>query len=194
MPTAGGARRLLAFAVDYGVIAVYMALLTLVSLAAQRAAGWELRPPTTPIDRLLGHALGFTTLTLPVILYFAFLEGSPAGATLGKRVLGLRVVGGDDSRITLGRALVRAGVKFLPWELAHAALWQTPGWPTEPQPAAGHWAGFGLALALAAWYVADLFVGSRRPLYDRVARTRVVVGRRRHGPSPPSEDCDAGPA
>jgi uncharacterized RDD family membrane protein YckC len=191
MPTAGGARRLLAFAVDYGVIAGYIALLTFVSLTAQRATGWELRPPSTPNDRLLGHALGFATLTAPVILYFAFSEASRAGATLGKRALRLRVVGEDDGRVSLGRALVRAGVKFLPWELAHATLWQTPGWPTDPQPGAAQWMGFGLSLALAAWYLAAIFIGTQRPLYDLLARTRVVTSRRHQPPLTPAGDDDA---
>jgi uncharacterized RDD family membrane protein YckC len=109
-------------------------------------------------------------LTLPVTLYFA----APSGATLGKRALGLRVVTERGDRVSFGRALLRAGVKFVPWEIAHTALWHTPGWPTAARPAARHWAGYGLSLAVAGWYVAALFYGSRRPPHDRRARTRVA--------------------
>ncbi|MGN6359584.1 MAG: RDD family protein, partial [Thermomicrobiales bacterium] len=130
--------------------------------------------PATPRQRERLHALGFVSLTLPVMLYFAAQEAAPAGATLGKRALGLRVVTALGDRVSFGRALLRAGVKFLPWEIAHTALWHTPVWPANARPAARHWAGYGLALTLAGWYVGALFTGSRRPLYDRLAGTQVV--------------------
>lgn len=40
--------------------------------------------------------------------YFTYLEGSPSGQTVGKRVIGIRVVDFNTSgRIDMGRALVR---------------------------------------------------------------------------------------
>ncbi len=58
-------------------------------------------------------------------LYFALMECSARQATLGKRVLGLRVVtveGGQPSRV---RCLARATVKLLPWELGESQDPQT---------------------------------------------------------------------
>jgi uncharacterized RDD family membrane protein YckC len=172
-------RRLAAFGVDYLLIAGYIALLTAVGVGLLRLRGEPPAGPGTLRARLLGHAVAFVTLTLPVALYFALWEASPWQATPGKRGLGLRVVlvsGGR--RVPFGRALLRAAVKLAPWELAHTALWHTPGWPVRPEPTAATAAGSGAALLLAAWYVLGLFGGARRPPYDHAAGTRVV------GPGP----------
>lgn len=65
---------------------------------------------------------GFDTVTITTgfvglvvaWLYFAFQESSEAGATLGKRILGLRVVRGiDGSRLTFARATGRFLAKFV---------------------------------------------------------------------------------
>ncbi|MGN6701329.1 MAG: RDD family protein [Thermomicrobiales bacterium] len=176
VPSAG--RRLLAFGLDYLVFAGYIAVLTRVGFAARRLVRRPIGSPTTERQRTRLHALGFVSLTLPVTLYFAAQEAASAGATLGKRALGLRVVTEHSGgRVSFGRALLRAGVKFLPWEIAHTALWHTPGWPANARPAARHWAGYGLALTLAGWYMGALFTGSRRPLSDRLAGTQVVLVR-----------------
>ncbi len=80
---------ILAFAVDYLAIAVYIMALSGISLVLsltpfrEEFAGlW-----TSPLS---GQLTAFLMLTLPVVLYFALLEGSRRGATLGKRMLGLR--------------------------------------------------------------------------------------------------------
>ncbi|HEX5506663.1 MAG TPA: RDD family protein [Thermomicrobiales bacterium] len=167
-------RRLLAFGVDYLVIAAYGGLLAGVGFGARRLLGRGFAMPATPRARLVGHAVAFAALTVPVVLYFAWWEASAGGGTPGKRALGLRVVAEAGGRVPLGRALARAAVKFAPWELAHTALWDTPGWPVDPRPTGRDWAGYGLSLALSGWYVVALFVGSRRTPYDRVSGTRVV--------------------
>jgi len=79
------------------------------------------------------------------------------------------VVGETGDRVSTSRAVVRAAVKLAPWELAHTALWSTPGWPVQPAPAPPNVAGYGLSLALAGWYALTLFVGSRHAPYDRAA-------------------------
>lgn len=70
-----------------------------------------------------GQLLGVVSLTLPVVSYFAFSEWL-AGATLGKHLLSLRVAELSGNRLTLPRSLVRSGVKFLPWEISHTALYR----------------------------------------------------------------------
>jgi uncharacterized RDD family membrane protein YckC len=172
-------RRLAAFGLDYLLIAGYLALLTAVGVGLLQRRGRPPAGPGTLRARLVGHAVGFVTLTLPVALYFALWEASPWQATPGKRGLGLRVVlvvGGR--RVPYSRTLLRAAVKLVPWELAHTALWHTPGWPVRPEPTAVTALGSGAALFLAAWYVLCLFAGARRPPYDRAAGARVV------GPGP----------
>ena len=171
---APGWRRLLAFGVDYLVIAAYGGLLAGVSFGVRRVLRVPFAMPATPRARLVGHAVAFATLTAPVALYFTWWEASARGATPGKRALRLRVTTEAGGRVPFGRALARAAVKFGPWELAHTALWDTPGWPVDPRPTGRDWAGYGLSLALSGWYVAALFVGSRRTPYDRLSGTRVV--------------------
>ncbi|MFN8637540.1 MAG: RDD family protein [Chloroflexota bacterium] len=170
---ASGARRLAAFAVDYAAIAAYLALLTVVGIAV-RTALRQSAPPTTASAKLRGHALSFLGLTLPVWLYFALTEASSQQATPGKRLLGLRVVTREGRRLSYGRSLLRTALKLAPWELAHTAIWHTPGQPFVSAPGAWNVAGYGASLAVAGWYLAALFLGDRRTPYDRAAGSSVV--------------------
>lgn len=106
--------RLLAFALEYLLIAAYATLLAAVTFAAaasplRRSLAVRLATPTSR------DAVAFMTIVLPVILYFALQEGSARQGTWGKRRLGLRVTALDGGPLPMPRALVRAFVKFLPW-------------------------------------------------------------------------------
>ena len=110
------------------------------------------------------------------MLYFAVSEASQWQGTLGKRALKLRVAAHSaGGRLSFRRTLLRAALKFAPWELAHTVLWRVEGWPLEsPQPTTVHWLGFAVSLLWAGWYLLSLFVGSQRTLYDRAAASVVV--------------------
>lgn len=164
---ATGWRRVAAYLIDYLVIAAYIALLTSASQRLDFALSG---------NPALGQLVAFVALTLPVVLYFAVSESSPWQGTLGKRALKLQVTAhGAGGRLPLRRTLLRAALKFAPWELAHTVLWRVEGWPLEsPQPTPLHWLGFALSLLWAGWYLVSLFGGSRRPLYDRAAASLVV--------------------
>ncbi len=163
-------RRLAAVGVDYAVVAVYLAVVTI--------AGWGLRQVSPAVvetvfsNSATGELAGFALLTLPVSAYFVLSEAARGGATLGKRRLGLRVVTDGGLGIGIGRSVVRTAVKFLPWELSHAAIWQFA------------FAGSGGSLAGtlllgAAWLlvagtiVLTLVDRGHRALHDRVAGTQV---------------------
>src|SRR5690606_30211571 len=107
-----GVRRVAAFAVDYAVIAAYIAVLTAVGFAARGALGAGEGVPEGAAARAAGHALSFVTLTVPVALYFALSEASRRQATVGKRALRLRVVTRSGRRLSLRRSLVRTAVKL----------------------------------------------------------------------------------
>jgi uncharacterized RDD family membrane protein YckC len=121
-----------AFALDYLVIAAYLLVLG-GAFAVLRIVLPEMSAALlgSPIS---GQVTGFLVLTLPVTLYFAFSEASDHQGTVGKRRLGLRVVGIDGHRISLPRSVARSGAKFAPWELAHACIGRacSPG-RTRPQ-------------------------------------------------------------
>lgn len=176
--------RVLAFALDYLLIAAYAITLAAVTFAA---AASPLRSSlavllATPASR---DAVAFVTIVLPVSLYFALQEGSARQTTWGKRRLGLRVAGSDGGQLSLGRALVRSAAKFLPWQIAHTCLFHIPGWPLAPAaPPAWVLAGFGLVWLLVIGYLALLgFSRSHRTPYDRLAGSAVLIRGQQTGQS-----------
>jgi hypothetical protein len=128
----------------------------------------------TPASR---DAAVFVTIVLPVILYFALQEGLARRGTWGKRKLGLRVTALGGGQLPLARALVRAIVKLLPWQIAHTCLFHVPGWPLAPgAPPPWVIVGFGLVWLLAISYLAPLaFSKSHRTPYDRLAGSEVLM-------------------
>jgi uncharacterized RDD family membrane protein YckC len=162
-------RRVAAWLLDYLILAAYLVVLTAGSLGL-------LASPlhvafTDALSRPLTAELGgFLLLTLPVVLYFALLEASPWRATIGKRTLGVIVTSLDGERLPVARALVREAIRFLPWEISHALVWQvvlTQGGRSFPPWIA---VGFGLVYLLVITYLVTLFIGStHRTLYDRLA-------------------------
>jgi uncharacterized RDD family membrane protein YckC len=162
-----GLRRVSAWLIDYFLLAIYMGILLFVVFVV---TGGRLEIPgvATPGARQL---LGAATLTIPVLLYFALFEASSRQGTIGKQATRLRVVGRDHERIGLSRSLVRSALKFTPWEIAHTAIHRIPMSGDIPWPV---WAGLVVSMLLALVYLAALFTGHGRTLYDVVAGTRVV--------------------
>ncbi len=169
--------RLLAFALDYLLIAAYATALAAVTFAAATGPLRSILAVllATPASR---DAVAFVTIVLPVILYFALQEGSARQGTWGKRRLGLRVTALDGGQLPLGRALLRSTAKFLPWQIAHTCLFHFPGWPLAPAaPPAWVTAGFVLVWLLVAGYLAMLGLSkSHRAPYDRLAGSAVLFG------------------
>jgi uncharacterized RDD family membrane protein YckC len=170
-------RRVAAWMLDYVVIAAYLVLLTAASigiLASPLALAFNaaLRQPTT------AELVGFLVLTTPVVLYFAVLEASAWQATLGKRALGIIVTGPAGARLTVWRAVVREGVRFLPWELSHALLWRLALSPARNSFPAWAAVGFAVVDVLVFAYLVTLFFGSQhRTVYDRLAGSWVIRNR-----------------
>ena len=171
---AGLSLRLRAFLWDYPILAAYLALVVGAGAAFQ---AW--------LPHVAHHVFGsagsgqfhaFLVVTLPIGLYFALFERSRWQATPGKRRMRLRVEveGRDRPRLGLARSLGRTALKLLPWELAHACIWQVRFAPPEAQALVS--AGFVLVWVLVganAWSL--LADPARRTLYDRVLGTRVVT-------------------
>ncbi|MGF1462027.1 MAG: RDD family protein [Maricaulaceae bacterium] len=163
-------RRVSAFFVDYIVIAIYIGALTAVSvfLGAHQA---EFKSGSEA--KILWHVVSFVSLTVPVWGYFTLLEGGP-GQTLGKRLLRVRVVSLEGGALGRGRAGLRNLMRFLPWELAHTAIWHQPGRPfLDPFPGINLLL-CGLSLLAAMILAGSLVLKDNRSLYDRASRSRVV--------------------
>jgi uncharacterized RDD family membrane protein YckC len=161
-----------AAAVDYGLVGVYIGLLTL-ARASARAAGLLPEQPSTQSGRWAAQLVAMGLLTAPVTLWLAGWEAAPRGATPGKRLLRLRVTTADGDFVALGRSLLRSVLKVaLPWELAHTAVWRLLVWPGDPEDRVSL-VLLLLANGIAVVYLAALFVGSGRTPYDRIAGTVV---------------------
>jgi uncharacterized RDD family membrane protein YckC len=174
-----GWRRVAAFGVDYGFIAVYLGFLTVVGVLG-RAVGVLPTEISTPTGRVVAQLVVFAVLTLPVTAWFAGWEATPRGATPGKRLLGLRVLTTSGQRVALPRSLLRTALKItIPWELAHTAVWNLLVWPGDSS-ATVDMLLLGMANVAIAVYVVLLFVGSRRTPYDRATGTFVTEFRSRH--------------
>ncbi len=166
--------RLLAFLVDYGVMVLFVAVVSGAGFAIRAQLGMTPSAPTTFQQKLLGQALVFATVILPIMLYFAVSESSRWQATIGKRVLRLQVTDDHGGRPPLLRTLLRAVVKFAPWELAHTGIWHVPGTPFVSEPAAFSYGIWITALLLALWWFASIWLGDGRTPYDRIAGTVVT--------------------
>lgn len=158
-------RRIAAFMVDWLVLAVYAAgLFMLVS---------PLVAPLFADSPFTAELVGFVLLTLPMVLYFSLMEASSWQATIGKRVLRLRVAQSQNGRrLKYPRSLLRSVVKFLSWELAHFAVWNVFVFTDSPAQAAGIGA-LALSYLLIFAYGISLFVKSGRTPYDLAAKSIV---------------------
>ena len=168
---ASAVRRIAGYSLDYLVIVAYACALFGFSIALFREV------PVRPSSPLVGQLIGFVTLTAPVVLYFAFCEASAWQGTIGKRLLRLRVTDLAGRRATQRRTLLRAGVKFLPWEIAHTCVHQIVYLSqVDPDRGIPVWVQLALvmSLVLPGWYVGSMFIGSRRTPYDRISGTVVV--------------------
>jgi len=162
----GLCRRVIAFAYDYLVILAYILVLTMTSLLV-----FWLRPAlrvTIFSGATRADLFAFFFLVLPVILYGAICESSAAQATWGKRRARLRVIDTHGRRVSLWRALLRNGVKYLPWQIAHTSIYQVNAYPQLAS--AGLWLSLGLALV----YILVLaLTKTHRAPYDWLAGTQV---------------------
>jgi uncharacterized RDD family membrane protein YckC len=174
----GFGRRLLALLVDYALIVGYLAVLVLAALLLVRITGTFM--DWLAFGTVVAELLGFVLLVLPVGIYLYAGEASARQATVGKRVLGLRVVlqasGGRPGR---ARILVRTVVKLIPWEFAHFFVWQaaaSAGLAVFPR-----WIAIGITVANLlpiAYLVCVLLQRDKRGPHDLVAGTRVIVAPR----------------
>jgi uncharacterized RDD family membrane protein YckC len=127
------------------------------SLGNPQAIGQELQPMLESTQSLLWRSTLFSTVAYVVLggLYFALMEASAWQATLGKRLIGIKVTDMQGRRIGTGRAFGRFFAASLSWLTLNL----------------GH--------ALAAW------TPERRALHDYVAGTRVENADPAHAAMPP---------
>lgn len=158
--------RLAAFMIDWCLIAVYGGLLFLFVSPLVR--------PLFTISPFISELMGFCLITLPMVLYFSLAEASSWQATVGKRILRLRVAKGGGERMRYRWSFLRTAIKFLPWELAHFAVWNVFVFTNSSATGAGM-AALILSYVLVIIYVVSLFLRRGRTPYDIAAGTLVMA-------------------
>lgn len=99
---AGHLQRIGAFAIDLAILTAASAVIAL----AVEYTGALSDPAALPL-------MSAFQLLMPWF-YYAAMESSPRGATVGKMILGIRVADGEGYTPTFGRAALRAIPKCLP--------------------------------------------------------------------------------
>lgn len=158
-------RRLLAFTVDWLVMVMWGSA---VFLAVTVAIGGI---PARPDDPWQAQIIGFVTMTIPAVLYFAVCESSAMQASVGKRILGLIVSGETGKRLSVRSALLRNTVKLAPWEFGHTVA-QQAAFSSDAGLPVWVWAPAAIAFLGPVCWVAAIVVTGRAP-YDHLARARV---------------------
>ena len=159
-------RRLAAYAIDVAILAVVLIPL---SFGVQATIGYRAE---TGIGVWLASLL---LISLPSWAYFILFDASPSGATLGKRVVGLRAARVEGSPLGLRRAVLRTAVKLLPWELTHLTMFAlSPELGTFSLQLGLLWAVYAL---LALYLFVALRHEGRRSVHDLAAGAAVLSGR-----------------
>ena len=167
-------RRLVAAFIDCWVIIGYALLVLLsVSLVPQIKgwlSGWFSEWLSRPAA---AHVTSFLLVTFPAAAYLVAADASSSGATFGKRLMGIRVISTAGGRLSIFRSVLRTGIRFIPWELAHSAIWRIHlGAEFSP-----HSIPFLLVIACYALVLANVssqfFDHRHRAIYDFIARSQV---------------------
>ena len=120
------------------------------------------------------------SVVVPTWLYFSFAEASPWRATIGKRLLGLKVADTNGKRLSLPRALLRNFFKLIPWVFFHVALFAPSprGLSVLGQlPASMEWWWSFLIIGDILSFVyllTPLFNGGQHSIHDLLAGTRIM--------------------
>lgn len=160
-------QRVKAFLWDYAVMLLYILLISFLFWVIQIADTWLFA------DRISAQSTIFFSLTLPIIINFAFAESSSKQASFGKQNIKLKVSDTNGNQISFIRALMRNILKFLPWEISHTLIWQINFYP-DTNPILIN-IGFGIVYLLIGLNIASmLMTKTRQTLYDLIIRTHVV--------------------
>jgi uncharacterized RDD family membrane protein YckC len=127
------------------------------------------------LSSLTVNALALALVIASATAWAAWRQARPRGATVGKRLLRLRVVDEKTRAMPPGRqALVRNLIKItLPWELGHTVALSYATLGGNPVPP---WL-WALTVITYGWVLANLLLvvlPSGKPAHDRLARTIVL--------------------
>lgn len=162
-------RRIVAWLVDWLCFLVWLALVAAIGIPLYLAG------VTGQWSAVTTNVVSALVTAVPLTIFLAVLESGTRQASVGKRVLGLKVVTArDGGRLSFASALLRNALKIaVPWTIGHAAAIALVGsGSTTVGP--GLVALIAAAYVLPLVYVVTLFVGEGRTPYDRAGGARVV--------------------
>ncbi|WP_020008528.1 RDD family protein [Salinicoccus albus] len=107
--------RLIALAIDYIAIVIYLCLLFITMMLLYLILFEDI----PEFSEMNAHLISFVTTVLPVVLCFSIMEYKFPYGTVGKRKMNLKVI---FSRHTYLHSLIRNTVKFLPWQIGHTGV------------------------------------------------------------------------
>ncbi len=165
MSYAGFSRRAPALAWDLPVIVAWAVFAGIAGIGFNAIAGSRATSPWS-LD-----LQAFLTLILPVILTFAYQEGSSRQATFGKRRFRMIVTDATGQPPGYRRALVRSVVKFVPWQLGHTAVFHLVAGSTS---AVFVVMSIGAQLFVLMSLLVMVADSRHRALHDWAAGTRVM--------------------
>ena len=157
----------------------------LIGAGGADAEGWETLGWIL-LGTLLGAMAG-VALWLALTVWLVRRPGARNGQSLGKQLVGIRVVRADRREIGIGWALLREFVAKLILVGITSSIVST-------------FLGFfdlgviGGIVAIAVWYGPALFDEQRRGLHDHMCDTRVVDAHQPAPAPPPAADDDLWPA
>lgn len=163
-------RRLSAYALDCGLLFIALLVLQAILYVVNPIVA-IIRAGQQPTPTQL-HTWVFATASIPFLLYFALILRSSRQASVGMRLLKLKVAAIGGGRIGFGQSLLRSAVMLIPFELNHIVWFHLAPRDAPPSPAfyiclAGFW-------ALIVAYIATILLTRRRQsLHDLVAGTVV---------------------
>ncbi len=161
-------KRVVAFLIDYLILGCYACALAVCVLQMR----WHERVDS-PWASL---AIGFLSLTLPVILYFTLMENGRKQSTIGKRAMRLVVMSASHKKATLAQLAIRNMLKFLPWEIAHIGVhWAYSYGRQSVNPPLWVWIPLAVSQVLAVAYLIGIaFSANQQGPYELASRTRVL--------------------
>ena len=166
----GVLRRLGAYTLDCGLLLIGLVVLQAILFVVNPLIpilSRGLQPAPTQL-----HLWVFATATIPFLLYFALTLRSYRQATVGMRLLKLKVADVSGGRIGFGQSLLRSAVMLIPLELNHAVVFHLAPRNAPPPPA--FFVGIATVWAVIAVYIATMLLTRRRQsAHDLVARTVV---------------------
>lgn len=120
------------------------------------------------------HLWVFSTVTLPIYIYFSVAEGSRHQATVAKKWMHLAVTSETGGRLNWKQSLGRNLVKLAPWEASHFVLFTFGDMGEGVRN--GYVEGNVLVGLVCLFYILYLvFSKKNRAFHDRIARTQVQL-------------------